>query len=470
VRILFFTWPARLQRFVEVVAELSNAGHEIVVATPRQRAAELPRPLQGLPNVRVEAYDEVSDPARGQGTALLRLARDYVWHATAPVPHGTFNRRRALDFLLKALSRDGRAGGDRFSADPALSLDDAELATLRDALAGLERSLPPDPSVLRLVRHHLPDAVLVTPLILAGSHQVEAVKAARVLSVPSGFLVYSWDNLSNKGLIHVAPDRVYVWNELQRSEAATLHGIDVETVIATGAPRWDAFFAMRPSVTRGQLCAAYGFDPDRPIVLYLGSSSAVVPDETLVIERWLAAVRSADPPLCDANVLVRPHPREVEMWSGWIADRQRVARSRHPRQADQSLYDELYHSTAVVGLNTSAQIEASILGKPVLTFLAGDLAPGQQGSLHFYYLLEEQGGAVAYAETLGEHVEQLRGTLAGGYDSEAIRRFCESFVRPRGLDRPASPILAAEIVELARSGRRLPRLTAPLRRLARAVG
>ena len=33
-------------------------------------------------------------------------------------------------------------------------------------------------------------------------------------------------------------------------------------------------------------------------------------------------------------------------------------------QADPALYDALYHSAAVTGLNTSAMIEAGIPGKP----------------------------------------------------------------------------------------------------------
>jgi hypothetical protein len=36
--------------------------------------------------------------------------------------------------------------------------------------------------------------------------------------------VGSWDHLTTKGLIHEMPDRIVVWNELQRTEAAELHG------------------------------------------------------------------------------------------------------------------------------------------------------------------------------------------------------------------------------------------------------
>src|SRR5207237_940929 len=121
----------------------------------------------------------------------------------------------------------------------------------------------------------------------------------------------------------------------------------------------------------------------------------------------------------------------------------------HSGKADQSLFDELHHAAVVVGLNTSAQIEASILGKPVYTFAAGNRAPGQEGSLHFHYLLEERGGVVSFARTLEEHVDQLESGLAGDYDADAIRRFCEFLVRPHGLEQPVAPLLADELAALA---------------------
>ena len=52
----------------------------------------------------------------------------------------------------------------------------------------------------------------------------------------------------------------------------------------------------------------------------------------------------------------------------------------------------LHHSAAVVGLNTSAELEAAIVGRPVYTVLAGDGdADGQASTLHFHYLLERAG-------------------------------------------------------------------------------
>ena len=94
---------------------------------------------------------------------------------------------------------------------------------LRHALLAVERAIPIDRGCLDLVTTRRPDVVLVTPLVDIGSDQVDFVKAARRLGVRSALPVLSWDNLTNKGLIRVQPDKVFVWNEAQKREAVDLH-------------------------------------------------------------------------------------------------------------------------------------------------------------------------------------------------------------------------------------------------------
>ncbi len=447
MRVYFFTWRYAIRRFVGVGRTLTDAGHELVVAIPRDRKQKLRTWLRR--GATVEAYDEVSDAAFGEALALLRQTRDYAWYLSPEQQVASFNRRRALANLMQTASA-GAIHASPGWPDPAIPVEADQAAALDAVLGALDEWIPPDRGVRSLLEGQRPDVVLVSPLVRQQTHQTEVVKAARALDIPSALLVYSWDNLSNKGRIHVAPDRIFAWNELQRREAEELHGVDPERVVVTGAPHWDRFFALEPSIDREELCARHGFDADEPIVLYLGSTNEVCPDEPSIVETWLDALRGSPGPLRRANVLIRPHPREVEIWQGWDPP-ERVSLAESMKRKRQSLLDQLHHSAAAVGLNTSAQIEASIVGRPVYTFSAGAAAPAQSGSLHFYYLLKDRGGVVSYAETLGEHVAQLERGVTGDYDRDAIRRFCEFFVRPRGLDRPVSPILADEVLKLAGS-------------------
>jgi hypothetical protein len=265
-----------------------------------------------------------------------------------------------------------------------------------------------------------------------------------------GFPVFSWDNLTTKGVIHVEPDRVFVWNAVQKREATEYYGIPPEKVVVTGAPRFDSFMELGPSVDHEAYCRSLNLDPAAPIVTYLCSSEFVAGHEVAFVEQWIADIR-LDGRLSSCNVIVRPHPRSVRQWS-------EVDLTRHGRvglslsrvlNADQSLYDALYYSAAVVGLNTSAQIEAGILGKPVLTLLAPGFERGQSGTLHFRYLLREEGGFVELAKDFDEHKTHLARAIGGGYDVAEIRSAVERFIRPDGWHRPATPILANAITEMA---------------------
>jgi hypothetical protein len=150
-------------------------------------------------------------------------------------------------------------------------------------------------------------------------------------------------------------------------------------------------------------------------------------------------------------------------------------------QADPALYDSLHYAASVVGLNTSAMIEAGILGKSVYTIETTEFAGGQDETLHFHYLLARNGGLVEVAQDVRQHLRQVAEALA---DPEAgalrSRRFIESFVRPCGIDRPVAPIVVDEIERVAtlkKQPRRAPLwqraagrvLLAALKRRARAA-
>ena len=135
--------------------------------------------------------------------------------------------------------------------------------------------------------------------------------------------------------------------------------------------------------------------------------------------------------------------------------------------ADQGLYDSLHHSGAVVGLNTSAMIEAGILDKPVLTLVMEEFAGGQEETLHFHYLRAANGGLLHEAHGFEEHVAQL-GAALRAQDGDRIRKFVERFVRPRGLQTPVTPIMADEIERAARIRKR-PRRPAPWHYVARGI-
>ncbi len=337
----------------------------------------------------------------------------------------------------------------------------AGLGFVTSALNVIERAIPTDRWIADLIAAQKPDAVLVTPLVDIGSDQVEYIKACQALGIRSALCVHSWDNLTNKGLIRVVPDRVFVWNEAQRREAITMHGVRPEQAVATGAPVYDQWFARRPSTTRDEFLRKVGL-PDRPYLLYLCSSQFIAPDESVFIEKWIRAVRSApDPRVRQLGILIRPHPENVQPWQRFdfteLTDTvlwPRGGANPVDQASKNDYFDSMYHSAAAVGINTSAQIESGIVGHPVFSVRVPEYAGTQEGTLHFHYLLNENGGLLHMANTLDDHVRDLAKAIdRTEEDDRRLRGFVEGFVRPAGLDTPATPKLADAIEELARMPR-----------------
>jgi hypothetical protein len=324
------------------------------------------------------------------------------------------------------------------------------------ALRAIERVLPIDPGVVKLLEEVRSDAVLVTPLVGLGSRQGDYIREARRRGIPSALLVASWDNLTNKGIVRDRPDLTVVWNDDQVRECVELHGLDRDSVEAVGAHTYDHWFRWEPSTTRGEFCTRLGFRPDRPIVLYVCSSRFIAPREAEFVARWIRALReSPDERLREANVLVRPHPANAEIWDGedlgglgpaTVWPRDAAAPRSDAHKSD--YFDSIFHAAAVVGLNTSALIETAIVGRPVLTLTTQEFRGTQTGTRHFHYLAD--GGPLLVARSFEEHATQLTQCLEdGGAAARRCAAFVDRFVRPYGRDVAAAPMLADAVERLA---------------------
>jgi hypothetical protein len=291
---------------------------------------------------------------------------------------------------------------------------------------------------------------------------MDQLKAARALGIPVVAAIQSWDHLSSKAPLHIAPDATMVWNDVQKQEAVEMHALPASSIVVTGAQCYDQCFAWEPSRSRAEFCAAVGLDPSPPFVLYVCSAMSPVPDplEPHFVKAWVTALRASDDPLLrDAGILIRPHPERMREWDGVSLDGIDNV-SIHggtpiAGNAKADYFDALSHSAAVVGLCTSAFLEAAILGKPVLTLQLPAYRIHQEGMAHFRYLLNVDGGLLDTAADISSHIRQLGVTMRGDAAVEQRRqRFLKAFVRPYGLDRAATPVFADAIEHAARQHRR----------------
>ncbi|MGH7333341.1 MAG: hypothetical protein ACREKS_11495 [Candidatus Rokuibacteriota bacterium] len=326
-------------------------------------------------------------------------------------------------------------------------------------LKTLERGIPVNPAIEHFLAGLRADVALFTPLIDLGSQQLDYLIAAKALGLRTVLCVMSWDHLSSKSVIRVLPDMVTVWNETQKREAIELHGVPEQRIVVTGAQCFDSWFGRSPFTSRSEFCHRVGLDPDRPFILYVCSSlmRGSAPESDF-LPRWIERVRDhLDPSLRDAGILVRPHPKRAAEWTRVDLGRfsnvvvwPQAGAFPVASQARRDFFDSMSHSAAVVGINTSALIEAAIVGRPVHSILLPEFRDNQEGTLHFHYLLTDGGGLLHVATSFPEHLDQLAEALANGQRARLRNeRFVEAFVRPYGLGVPATPVFCDAVERLS---------------------
>jgi len=446
-------YPGYVRYFDSVFNELVKRGHSIHLVfngtwKQPEGLATLP---ENDPNFTIDFEDF---PTRADGYYFIaksvRGSADYVRYLDRRFKDTPYLRRRmegALPNGLKFLRRSP-------------SLPSSVAGAMRRYFVRQDRRRVPSAKVVEdYLLDVAPDLLVVSPLVNKRSWQTDAVKSAQKLGIPVALCVASWDHLTTKGMIRLKPDKVFVWNPLQLKEAVELHDVPASDIVVTGAQPFDKWFDRRPSADREQFLRKVGLPADRGYVLFVGSTSSISEPSREVdfVKRWIARLRSSDGPLRDISVFVRPHPFNCSLWKDTELDDPHAviypkAGANPVDEGDRADYfDTIHHADAVMGINTSAMVEATILGRPVLSVLDGDFEDTQEGTLHFQYLLPRNGGFLEVAKTLDEHIAQLAWVIEDPAPyQERVSSFVDRFVRPLGRDVNATERLTSELESMAR--------------------
>jgi hypothetical protein len=441
-----------LRLFESVIVELADRGHAIHLSADREESLGGARMVERLasqyPNVTIGWTPGRESGAWFDLAKKLRLGIDYLRYLDSRYANAPRLRGRAAErtpTAIKALANLPLLRGRRGRA------------ALSSLLRQFEAAVPRSPVLDAFFREQNADIVLITPLIDLGSPQLDHHRSARALGHRTVLTVGSWDHLSSKSLLRAAPDLVTVWNETQKREAIEFHSVPADRIVVTGAQCYDQWFDRKPSRSRREFCERVGLDPDKPFILYVCSSLFKnTANEARFAESWIQALRaSAYPLLREIGILVRPHPSRLFEWQNTdLTEFRNVAfHGTHPIDAESKndYFDSMYYSSAVIGLNTSAFLEAGVVGRPVFSIIVPEISrDNQEGTLHFEYLLTVGGGLLFAARSLDEHIGQLHTRLSdGGVDEPRSHQFTEAFIRPYGRDVAATPLFADAIERAA---------------------
>ena len=443
-----------LRNFQSTIRLLAERGHELHLLAERRDA------IDGQKMADLLAADHPSITFE-----LLPSTRHRLWYSLATGVRAALDYWRYLDRRWDDAPKLRARAAEQA---PTFAIAAARLPGLRTrtGLAVLtrlfrtiEQAMPPPDEVADVFRRIAPDVLLLTPLLYFRSHQVDHVRCARQLGIKSVLGVGSWDHLTTKGLIHEVPDHVLVWNDAQKQEAIELHDVPAKRVCVTGAQAYDHWFAAHPAHDRAAFCARVGLASERPFLVYVCSSPFIAPHEVSFVRRWITAIRtSGDARLSAAGILVRPHPQNAAQWEHVDLADEFDGVALWPRTgvnpiggvARADYFDSIYHCEGVVGVNTSAMIESGIIGRPVYSVTVDDFAATQEGTLHFQHLKQAGGGLLHLAADLDAHLGQLAALFANSDAArQDARQFVQAFIRPHGLDTPATPRVVEHIEAIA---------------------
>lgn len=325
-------------------------------------------------------------------------------------------------------------------------------------LRSIEQKIPAQPRIKNQIKRHKPDLVIALPLVNADSRENEYIQASLALGIPCVYSMYSWDNIESKATFQSRPNYNIVWNKSLADQLASGHDIPSDRIFITGAPRFDRLLDAKNEyvLPREEFCKRAGIDANRKYFLYVASTFLVnskftkaLNEDKIVLE--IAAAFQKNPRTSAVDMLVRPHPNNTGIVKT-ILEKKPDNISIYPKHGEfpdteqkrMMFYNSIYHGVAVVGVNTTAFLEASALDKPCVTIITESFGETQQVP-HFHHLIDADFLELANGT---EELTDCISKILDGVDSRSDQRhaFVENFLRPLEPNRSASEAYA-DLVE-----------------------
>jgi hypothetical protein len=243
--------PEYLRFYDSVIDECAARGHDVRLGVSHGQERK-PVGLQGLStHTRVHVLGLVPEHTGRWGDIAYRLRgiMDFVRYL-----HPRFAAAPALRARMK-----GKILPSAFHwLDAIPSLPPRVVRAAERMLMAADWAMPVPEHFVAYLREQAPDVLLMSPLVTAGSEQVDWIKAARLCGIRTAVCIASWDNLTNKGLLRIEPDLVLVWNDAQKQEAHEFHYIPTEKIVTTGAQLFDRWFLKEVTRDRAGFCDGFG--------------------------------------------------------------------------------------------------------------------------------------------------------------------------------------------------------------------
>ncbi len=167
----------------------------------------------------------------------------------------------------------------------------------------------------------------IRPQIVVSTYPVNFLEAKFLYAAQSEGIetmihLLSWDNITSKGIFPVIPDHFILWGKVMEAELKEYYGTPKGIVKVCGVPHFDNHHRVKENPGYAALIRNLGLQPDLPYLFVAMSSPRFAPHEIDIVE-WLAEAIKKGVFGPDLQLVVRPHPQNVQ---GSLSDRRWIKR------------------------------------------------------------------------------------------------------------------------------------------------
>lgn len=326
------------------------------------------------------------------------------------------------NFLLERMlkrnkSRARKRNTRKFTSNTSINFLDALIkqdqidinSTSIQGMRTLACKVKPNRSLVRQIKKLNLDVLIDTNLVFQETLDSELISACKKIEVPTIYSVFSWDNLTTKASFAIEPDNYFVWNEFQKKELLEFHEA-TNSIEMVGASRFDTFGSTTYLNKR--------FNCIR--ILWLGSSRLGEPDDLKYFENLLEILTE----IVDQENISTAVFLDYRMHFEYRNDDEVTVKINNLQQKyakitmllsgkETDLVSAINQSHLLFAMNTSAILEAALLGKEVIRMAKSTPPPEQEQSSHW------------------KHIAKLCTILSVEHVTEEIKRLDTSMTRKR---------------------------------------
>ncbi|RJQ34490.1 hypothetical protein C4568_02425 [Candidatus Parcubacteria bacterium] len=282
-----------------------------------------------------------------------------------------------------------------------------------------------------------PDLLFATTMY--SMRDLGLMKAARAHGVAIVGMVKTWDSITTKFFMPIAPDYMIAHNEIIKSEAVKYLDFPASKIFVSGIPRFDFYFNADIIRRRADFLAQLGLQSDDKYILFAGDALHQYPDQCEFID-FLDHTITKDHFFDGYTILYRPHPHYGKCEGGrarWkrVKEQQpatRVTEGRAAWEFEESdialINNTIYHAAAILMFASTIGIETALYDRPTIG-VAFDMTPEPNYYLSnrryydsdHYQILDKSGG-IPRAQSREEVIALLKEAIAEPHKYAAGRK------------------------------------------------